>query len=207
MNESESRRQTKNDMSAIMHNETFTFRSVDDQLSFSTCKCHGSCTSKSHHTLMHFNLCLVFSTNFIDWNLTRWFSFNKRFKLEVTTLHGLKKKHGNPYLRSIAVIFSFWSYCLVRHLGPCWCPQQHDVFQRYFHDANFQNKMAGISNSETKQVLLASEAELYIEELKTYPLKEIGSPKWVYTKFFFRALSGVFQILITPNFFASKVWN
>ncbi|XP_058955157.2 zinc finger MYND domain-containing protein 10-like [Pocillopora verrucosa] len=39
--------------------------------------------------------------------------------------------------------------------------------------------MAGNSNLETKQVLLASEAELYIEELKTYSLKEIGSPKWM----------------------------
>ncbi|XP_020609898.1 zinc finger MYND domain-containing protein 10-like [Orbicella faveolata] len=39
--------------------------------------------------------------------------------------------------------------------------------------------MAGDSNGEVKQVLLATEAELYIEELKTYPLKEIGSPKWM----------------------------
>ena len=44
--------------------------------------------------------------------------------------------------------------------------------------------MAGNSNLETKQVLLASEAELYIEELKTYSLKEIGSPKWAYINFF-----------------------
>ena len=41
----------------------------------------------------------------------------------------------------------------------------------------FSNKMAGDSSGEVKQVLLATEAELYIEELKTYPLKEIGSPK------------------------------
>ena len=47
--------------------------------------------------------------------------------------------------------------------------------------------MAGNSNLETKQVLLASEAELYIEELKTYSLKEIGSPKWAYNKFFFKS--------------------
>ncbi|KAL9973838.1 hypothetical protein ACROYT_G020344 [Oculina patagonica] len=39
--------------------------------------------------------------------------------------------------------------------------------------------MAGDSSAEVKQVLLATEAELYIEELKTYPLKEIGSPKWM----------------------------
>jgi len=37
--------------------------------------------------------------------------------------------------------------------------------------------MAGDSSEEVKQVLLATEAELYIEELKAYPLKEIGSPK------------------------------
>ena len=43
----------------------------------------------------------------------------------------------------------------------------------------FSNKMAGDSNGDVKQVLLATEAELYIEELKTYPLKEIGSPKYV----------------------------
>ncbi|XP_068701854.1 zinc finger MYND domain-containing protein 10-like [Montipora foliosa] len=36
--------------------------------------------------------------------------------------------------------------------------------------------MAGV---EGKQVLLATEAELYIEQLKTYPLKEIGSSKWM----------------------------
>ena len=47
--------------------------------------------------------------------------------------------------------------------------------------------MAGNSNLETKQVLLASEAELYIEELKTYSLKEIGSPKWAYNKFFLKS--------------------
>ena len=41
------------------------------------------------------------------------------------------------------------------------------------------NKMAGDSSGEVKQVLLATEAELYIEELKTYPLKETGSPKYV----------------------------
>ena len=39
--------------------------------------------------------------------------------------------------------------------------------------------MAGDSSGEVKQVLLATEAELYIEELKTYPLKETGSPKYV----------------------------
>jgi len=37
--------------------------------------------------------------------------------------------------------------------------------------------MAGESNAEGKQVLFATEAELYIEQLKTYPLKEIGSAK------------------------------
>ena len=40
--------------------------------------------------------------------------------------------------------------------------------------------MAGDSSGEVKQVLLATEAELYIEELKTYPLKETGSPKYVF---------------------------
>lgn len=39
--------------------------------------------------------------------------------------------------------------------------------------------MAGDSSGGVKQVLLATEAELYIEELKTYPLKETGSPKWM----------------------------
>lgn len=37
--------------------------------------------------------------------------------------------------------------------------------------------MAGQTNVEGKQVLFATEAELFIEQLKTYPLKEIGSPK------------------------------
>ena len=60
--------------------------------------------------------------------------------------------------------------------------------------------MAGNSNLETKQVLLASEAELYIEELKTYSLKEIGSQKWAYIKFFLRALCTLLQILITQFF-------
>lgn len=31
--------------------------------------------------------------------------------------------------------------------------------------------------SETKQVLLATEAELFIEQLKTFPIKDIGSQK------------------------------
>jgi len=39
------------------------------------------------------------------------------------------------------------------------------------------HKMAGDLSGEVKQILLATEAELYVEELKTYPLKEIGSPK------------------------------
>ena len=37
--------------------------------------------------------------------------------------------------------------------------------------------MAGEFGGEGKQVLFATEAELYIEQLKTYPLKEIGSVK------------------------------
>jgi len=37
--------------------------------------------------------------------------------------------------------------------------------------------MEGESGGEGKQVLFATEAELYIEQLKTYPLKEIGSAK------------------------------
>lgn len=40
----------------------------------------------------------------------------------------------------------------------------------------FLNKMAD-ELSEAKQVLLATEAELYIEQLKVFPLREIGSPK------------------------------
>lgn len=39
------------------------------------------------------------------------------------------------------------------------------------------NNMAGQTSVEGKQVLFATEAELFIEQLKTYPLKEIGSAK------------------------------
>ncbi|KAK2563462.1 Zinc finger MYND domain-containing protein 10 [Acropora cervicornis] len=39
--------------------------------------------------------------------------------------------------------------------------------------------MAGQTSVEGKQVLFATEAELFIEQLKTYPLKEIGSAKWM----------------------------
>lgn len=52
--------------------------------------------------------------------------------------------------------------------------------------------MAGDSSGEAKQVLLATAAELYIEELKTYPLKEIGSPKYVaFMLLLFHAVHGV----------------
>ncbi|XP_015778337.1 PREDICTED: LOW QUALITY PROTEIN: zinc finger MYND domain-containing protein 10-like [Acropora digitifera] len=39
--------------------------------------------------------------------------------------------------------------------------------------------MAGQTSVEGKQVLFATEAELFIEQLKTYPVKEIGSAKWM----------------------------
>lgn len=39
------------------------------------------------------------------------------------------------------------------------------------------NNMAGQTSVEEKQVLFATEAELFIEQLKTYSLKEIGSAK------------------------------
>lgn len=38
---------------------------------------------------------------------------------------------------------------------------------------------SGQTSVEGKQVLFATEAELFIEQLKTYPLKEIGSAKWM----------------------------
>jgi hypothetical protein len=31
--------------------------------------------------------------------------------------------------------------------------------------------------ADARTVLLASEAELYVQELKTFPIEEIGSPK------------------------------
>ena len=73
---------------------------------------------------------------------------------------------------SVLTLF-VWS-AILDHVGARGCMI---VIQRYLLDGKFSNKMAGDSNTETKQVLLATEAELYIEELTNYPLKEIGSPK------------------------------
>lgn len=99
----------------------------------------------------------------------------KETKEKWTIFFTLKKNLGYPNLCTNAVVFFSAYLCLVRHFGSCLVPAfRHKAVSPWLQ---FSNKMAGDSSGEVKQVLLATEAELYIEELKAYPLKEIGSPK------------------------------
>lgn len=93
----------------------------------------------------------------------------------------MEMNSDNSYLCSCAIIFVGRFLCVVRHLEDMLqCPRWSlDTYSAVSPWLQFSNKMAGEPVVEGKQVLFATEAELYIEQLKPYPLKEVGSSKWV----------------------------
>lgn len=105
-----------------------------------------------------------------------WFLVKKKQDRSTIFLHSKRKLASLTFAQILLPSFSalfVWS-AMLDHV---WCLRFDDGYSAVSPWLQFSNKMAGDSSAEAKQVLLATEAELYIEELKTYPLKEIGSPK------------------------------
>lgn len=110
----------------------------------------------------------------------------------------MEMNSDNSYLCSYAIIFVGRFLRVVRHLEDMLqCPHWNlDTYSAVSPWLQFSNKMAGEPVLEGKQVLFATEAELYIEQLKPYPLKEVGSSKWVplvvwWCHFMFFSLDGL----------------